>query len=368
MHTPENLEEGKLIQQENVLEVSATSKDSIKYDIKISKAKDKIAISTSYKKGLICKEYFSAYDLTFLIKNQNFSFQSINDYLLFLKDILENNKLLKLENSISSGDDGLILVIPVKLGIIKEIKFEIKEKEITGKEMQNNLIEFVNKIYLENEELKKKVNELEKENKRISEKLEETKKNLEQSGDKKMERIKNLFQDSAIVKKDEKKMINDWIDPYSEKNITSELLFRTSVDGDSSSTFHNKCNGKGATITFIKTSDGKRIGGFTVLPWTNDSSYKKDPEAFIFSLDAIQKFVQYRNFDNSVYHNSGYGPTFGGGHDIYVANACKSNTDSYCNSNYTYGFYYSYNLINQGTQSTNFKVADYEVYLIKINK
>jgi len=230
-------------------------------------------------------------------------------------------------------------------------------------------MEFVNKIYFENEELKKKINELQIENKKISNKLEETKKDLEQSGVKKMERINNLFKDSAIVKNDEKKMINDWIDPYGEKNITCELLFRTSVNGDSASTFHQKCDGKGATITFIKTTNGKRIGGFTMIPWTNaGGTYKEDPEAFIFSLDATQKFVQYRYSNNAVYHNSGYGPTFGGGFDIYLANGCKSNQSSYCNSNHTYGFYNSYNLVNPGTQTTNFQVTDYEVYLIKLNK
>ena len=40
-------------------------------------------------------------------------------------------------------------------------------------------------------------------------------------------------------------MINDWLDPYGEKKITSEVLFRSNVDGDGSNTFHNKCNGKG---------------------------------------------------------------------------------------------------------------------------
>ena len=118
----------------------------------------------------------------------------------------------------------------------------------------------------------------------------------------------------------------------------------------------------------MKTTAGKRIGGYTSLPWTNDSSYKKDLNAFIFSLDANQKFVQYRYFDNAVYHNSGYGPTFGGGHDLCIANGCKGNTSSYCQSNYSYGFFNSYNMINTGCQQTAFQVADYEVYLIKVNK
>lgn len=209
-----------------------------------------------------------------------------------MKDFVETNVEKKIENSIIEGNGFLTLIIPVKHGKIKEIKFEIKEKDLTEKEVQNNIMEFVNKIYWENEELKKKINELQIVNKKISNKLEETKKDLEQSGVKKMERINNLFKDSAIIKNDEKKMKNDWIDPYGEKNITSELLFRTSVNGDIASTFHQKCDGKGATITFIKTTNGKRIGGFTMIPWTNaGGAYKEDPEAFIFSLDATQKFV-----------------------------------------------------------------------------
>ena len=163
-------------------------------------------------------------------------------------------------------------------------------------------------------------------------------------------------------------MVNDWIDPYSEKNITTELLFRTSVDGDNSATFHSKCNGKGPTITFVKTTNGRRIGGFTMISWTSSGNYKEDNDSFIFSLDTYQKFVQYKKNGYSIYDNGSYGPTFGGGHDLCVASGCKSNTNSYCNSNHSYGFYNSYNLINPGTQSSSFQVSDYEVYLIKINK
>ena len=261
---------------------------------------------------------------------------------------------MKLENTIKKENNTLYLNIPAKLGIIKEIKYEIKEKELEEKEIQNNIIEFVNKLYLENEELKKQINELKVEN--------------ENNNKKKLERIKNLFQDSTIVKLDEKKIINDWIDPYNEKDITSEILFRSNVDGDSSNTFHTKCNGKGPTITFIKTTSGKRIGGFANISWASTGGYRADPDAFIFSLDTPQKFVQYRNFNDAIYDHPSYGPTFGNGHDLYVASGCKSNTSSYCYNNYVYGFFYSYNMVNTGVQQTTFQVSDYEVYLIKINK
>ena len=42
---------------------------------------------------------------------------------------------------------------------------------------------------------------------------------------------------------------------------------------------------------------------------------------------------------NAIYRSSGYGPTFGYGHDIYIANNANSNTFSY--TNFGYGNYYS---------------------------
>ena len=130
MTTPKNLEEGKPIQQMS-FNLEATTDDKIKYVIKISVVEDKLAFSTSYKKGLICKEYYSEYNLNKLSeKNPILSFKNINEYYLFLKDILDNNKLLKLENKIKKENTALYLEIPAKLGIIKEIKYEIKEKEL----------------------------------------------------------------------------------------------------------------------------------------------------------------------------------------------------------------------------------------------
>ena len=49
--------------------------------------------------------------------------------------------------------------------------------------------------------------------------------------------------------------------------------------------------------------------------------------------------------DNAIYGNSGYGPTFGGGHDIHIANNAGSNTNSYTNLGNSYvqvtGYKYS---------------------------
>ena len=63
----------------------------------------------------------------------------------------------------------------------------------------------MNKIYLENEELKKKINEIQLENEKFKIKLEENQKKYEEVNIKQKERIKNLFKDSDIVKLNEKK-------------------------------------------------------------------------------------------------------------------------------------------------------------------
>lgn len=39
---------------------------------------------------------------------------------------------------------------------------------------------------------------------------------------------------------------------------------------------------------------------------------------------------------HSTYGNNAYGPTFGGGHDLYLANNCNANKGSYANIGYSY--------------------------------
>lgn len=45
------------------------------------------------------------------------------------------------------------------------------------------------------------------------------------------------------------------------KRVLFNTLFRLSTDGVNSSTFHAKCDGKGATITIARLPNGATIGG-----------------------------------------------------------------------------------------------------------
>ena len=40
--------------------------------------------------------------------------------------------------------------------------------------------------------------------------------------------------------------------------------------------------------------------------------------------------------DEAMYGNNGYGPTFGGGHDIHISDSASSNTNSYTNLGHSY--------------------------------
>ena len=75
-------------------------------------------------------------------------------------------------------------------------------------------------------------------------------------------------------------------------------------------------------------------------------SYHYDSAAFLFSLinkpgwqplklDQTGKYNYRRRY--SIFSCSSYGPTFGGGHDIYIANNAASNTNSYSELGHTYG-------------------------------
>jgi hypothetical protein len=72
--------------------------------------------------------------------------------------------------------------------------------------------------------------------------------------------------------------------------------------------------------------------------------------SFLFSFanrDDLAPFKMpiYQNQANAMYNNKGYGPTFGSGHDLHVANNANVGASSYTNLGNTYELPpgYSYN-------------------------
>jgi len=100
-----------------------------------------------------------------------------------------------------------------------------------------------------------------------------------------------------------------------------KLLYRGTRDGMEGKYFHSKCNNQGPTISLFKNDKGYIFGGYASTDWTN-SGWKSAPDSFIFTLTNIHgteptKFPN-SSSGSSIYDSSSYGPTFGGGHDIYT--------------------------------------------------
>jgi hypothetical protein len=136
------------------------------------------------------------------------------------------------------------------------------------------------------------------------------------------------------------------------------LLYKAKRDGFGSNTFHNLCDNKGPTITFIRANN-KISGGYTSQSWTSRNSYVYVDlrKAFLFTTENGQVNKYYNNIypQYSMYDHISYGPTFGGGHDLYI----------YGPKDYQYNYtnkhsYDANNFILFGSQT--FKFDDIEVY------
>jgi hypothetical protein len=102
------------------------------------------------------------------------------------------------------------------------------------------------------------------------------------------------------------------------------------VNGFSNSSFHQKCDGHGNTITIIETPQHFIFGGFSPSVWHSNNAYIPDAsgQSFVFSLTNPHNRDPMRfplsNKSPALYGSSGFGPVFGGAHDIYVGSSNNS--------------------------------------------
>ena len=93
------------------------------------------------------------------------------------------------------------------------------------------------------------------------------------------------------------------------KKLTLNLLYKATVDSDKAEAFHKKCDKAEHSIALVKSSNGKRFGGYTSCDWTGNNIDKKDDNAFVFSLDKMKIYEIIKGEDAiGCYHK--YGPVF----------------------------------------------------------
>ena len=154
----------------------------------------------------------------------------------------------------------------------------------------------------------------------------------------------NQLYESNIITKNEIPLLIGWLPKHPLKVIK---LYDSEKDTHNAGAFHEKCDDKAPTVVLIKMW-GSSSGG-----------YIADSTAFLFSFDTNIKYkVNTPNY--AIYCHHQYGPTFGNGHDIHIANYGPQN-----NSSFTNGMAYpleSQYALNKGIK--NFTVKNYEVYQI----
>ena len=267
-----------------------------------------------------------------------------------LKEVFDSLKTLITKKNVSIIQEGK----KMKMKIInpinnKEFFINVNSKEKDTKSEINSIIACVNSLTQKVQNLENKLNELYAYKDDIEEIIKEKKK--------KEKELYGQIYKSSVINKDEIDLFMNWFD---KKPTKIKLLLDSKIDGDSTQTFYNKCSNKFPTVVFVKTTKGRRFGGYCSIGWENTkSNWKKDINNFIFSLDKKKKY-KIKEPKYGIQTNLGYF-AFGNGNDFNIYNNCTSNNNNYNNNGGTYETTETYELNGE----KNFTVSSYEVYQIE---
>ena len=320
--------------------------DSVEYEID-----DETKIKISIKEETI---YFNVTQISLIPRDYKACFTveqlcDINKFFLNFQDAKEIVdgvlKALEQKNANIKFIDNkcIIQMINPITKLTFEINLNLEEKDTNSRvcNLENYISEQNKKMILMEERLK--ILE-EKMAKYDQTKKEEEKKNL-------------LFTGSEILTNEAKDMLLNWL-PRKPNKIT--LLMNSNINGDSTKTFMDKCNGKCPTLAVIKTTNGYVFGGYTTQMW-RDGGFVKDNNAFVFSIDKKRKY-KIKKPENAIRLKLISCWIFGSGYNtIVVYDNCTKRNDNYV-GNETYDIPEKYEL-NGGEQY--FTVKSFEIYHIE---
>ena len=142
-----------------------------------------------------------------------------------------------------------------------------------------------------------------------------------------------------------------------------ELLLRGSRDGFSPKTFHELCDNKINTVTFIKVKGtGEILGGYNPTTWKSSGFWGQTKYSFIFSFknkdnvfkDGIISNVKYKYYSGYYSNKSIYsGPRFG--NDLVLDGYNESEDYNHC-------YYQQKHYEKKIREESNFIMEDYEVF------
>ena len=146
------------------------------------------------------------------------------------------------------------------------------------------------------------------------------------------------------------------------KTIKLDLIYKATTDSDKAEAFHYQCNSARSSIVLIETVNGKRFGGYTSQSWEGDGIEKKDPNAFVFSLD---KMETYKVLPNKA--AIGCYPDYGA---VFLGCQIKINDEAFKNGGTTFTKGVTY-LTKEDFELSGgereFDIKEIEVYKVSIN-
>ena len=130
-------------------------------------------------------------------------------------------------------------------------------------------------------------------------------------------------------------MIKNWIS--NNKNLSFDLIYKATRDGDDVKDFRKLCDGISPTLTICRTKNGNRFGGYTSAALTKNTSDQaiNDPNAFVFSIDKKYKYNT-NNPSYAVRSLTSRGPCFGSYCAFFIGNKFLTNNTSYSNPSNDY--------------------------------
>jgi len=148
--------------------------------------------------------------------------------------------------------------------------------------------------------------------------------NQSQDNAKPLKNNNNFIYSDIITTEVDSVQMMEWLDSVG-RTEKPKLLYRGSDDGWETSNFHGKCDNKGGTITVLKTKEGYVFGGYADKSWSSSTpGWVSSEKAFLFSLKchaglgAIKMNFKSGMEKHAIHSHSLHGPTFGGGHDIWI--------------------------------------------------
>ncbi|WAR31590.1 IFI44-like protein, partial [Mya arenaria] len=152
---------------------------------------------------------------------------------------------------------------------------------------------------------------------------------------------------------------------------TFTLLYSITRDGCDPTTFHQKCDNQGPTVTVLYNPQGSIYGGYAGQSWNQSGNWIQDASAFLFQTRFSGNIKQMK-FPNKKYAyslngNSSYGPTFGGGYDLqtFTKTVCQGSGYFALNGNMAQ-FGHSYD--NQGITANGIHNGNLNVTELEMEK